>query len=360
MRAAIVDDARSHGSTFWESVDRLLDVLPADLVCDHGLGPLAARRLRATGRPLSQQLVREERAAAASNLVAPSLLRRIREAVEGPLVLLKGPELSRRYPDRARRFGDLDLLPEDAERAQAALLAAGFRLQDRDWPPEGYHATERPHYHLHPLEWPGVPLRVEIHKHVKWPDGVQPPANSDIFASAVPSVVGVPDLLTPAPAQHAVILASHAWGEIPFRRLRQLVDIRAFIEGGPNPAELRAAAAAWGFERGWQSALDVCAWKFEGGPEPRSVRLWARHLQEVREPTVLEMHVQEWLAPFWMMPPATATRLAATAVTRDFRPQIGQTWGDKLAQMGRALRHPFSSKTEHDRRSGRGRFRNHH
>lgn len=341
----------------WAAVDRILDGLSPEQACDHGLGPLAARRLRELGRPLTEQLVREERAAGAANLVAPSLLARIRDAVDGRIVMFKGPELSRRYPGRARRFGDLDLLPEDAERTQAALLATGFRLQDRGWPPEGYDDDRRPHYHLHPLEWPGVPLRIEVHKHVKWPDGVRPPANEDILGSAVESEHGPAGVLVPDPAQHAVLLASHVWGEIPFRRLRQLLDIVAFVDGHLQPERLLAAADAWGFRRGWESTLAVCEWMFAGAPRPLSVRTWARHLESLRDPTVVEMHVQEWLAPFWMMPPPTAARLAGAAVTRDFRPAIGQTWGDKLTQIGRAARHPLSSKTEHDRRSGRGRFR---
>lgn len=344
-------------SPLWSAVDRILDRLTPEQACEHGLGPLAARRLHELGRPLPDELVREERAARAANLIAPSLLARIREAVDGPVVLFKGPELSRRYPGRARRFGDLDLLPEDAERAQAALLEAGFRLQARDWPPEGYDNLRRPHYHLHPLEWPGVPLQIEVHKTVKWPDGVKPPRNDDIFSKALDADFGVPGVLTPDPAQHAVLLATHAWGEIPFRRLRQLLDVLAFVDGHVPVERLVEAADAWGFRRGWQSTLAVGTWVFGDGRKPVSVRMWARHLAQFRDPTVIEMHVQEWLAPFWMMPPPTAARLTAAALTRDFRPQLGQSWGDKVAQTGRALRHPLSSKTDHDRRSGRGRFR---
>jgi hypothetical protein len=337
--------------TPWDAVDRLIDAMSVDQVVEHGLGPLAARRWHARGRQLPVQLAREERAAKASNLVAPTLLARIRDAVDGPLVLFKGPELSRRYPGRARRFGDLDLLPEDAEQAQAALLAAGFRLQDRDWPPAGYHAERRPHYHLHPLEWPGVALRVEIHKTVKWPDGVRPPSNESIFRDAMPAP-GVDGLLVPDRAQHAVLLASHAWGEIAFRRLRQLVDIVAFLEDGIEANLLEEAAAAWGFRRGWLSSVEVCRWMFYGEEKPTSVRIWARHLETLRDPRVFEMHVQAWLAPFWMVAPPKAAQLAVAALTHDFRPEIGQTWGDKLRQTARALTHPFSSKSEHTKRSG--------
>jgi len=129
----------------WDAVDALIDRLDADEVGQHGLGPLAARRIRQRGLAVPDELAREDRAARTANLIAPILLARAREAYDGRLLLLKGPELSIRYPDRARRFGDLDLLPEDADAAQAALLAAGFRLQDRDWPPEGYDEVRRPH-----------------------------------------------------------------------------------------------------------------------------------------------------------------------------------------------------------------------
>jgi hypothetical protein len=342
--------------TFWSSVDRLIDRLGADESCEHGLGPLVARRTRLLGKPLPDRLAREERAAMSSNLVASTLLARARAAYDGPLVLLKGTELSRLYPDRARRFGDLDLLPGDAERAQTALLASGFRLQDRDWPPEGYDDVKKPHYHLHPLEWPGLALRIELHKHVKWPEGLRPPSNDEIFAAAVPAGVGIEGLTTPDPVQHAVILASHAWGEVPMRRLRQLVDVMAFVENRDR-APIRRVARRWGFAPGWQTTLAVADWLFADAPKPLAVRTWARYLEALREPTVVEMHLQEWASPFWMVPPRRAVSLSAAAVARDVRPEIGQTWRDKLTQMLRALRHPLSSKSDHDRRSRRGAWR---
>jgi hypothetical protein len=339
-------------SELWNAVDRLLDRLDVDTACDHGVGPLAARRLRAAGEEIPERLLREERAAATSNLVAPALLSRVRAAYDGPLILLKGPELSRCYPGRARRFGDLDLLPADAEQAQAALLASGFRLQDRDWPPEGYHEVLRPHYHLHPLEWPGLALRVEIHKQVKWPRGMVAPPNEEIFEAAVPANVPVEGLLTVNPLHHAVLLASHAWGEIPMRRIRQLLDPIAFVDG-QDRAPYREAARAWQFERGWDTILGVADWLFHDGDAPRALRTWARYFREFREPTVLEMHVQEWLGPFSMARPATAVRISGAAISRDFRPEMGQTWQQKLGRIARSLIHPFRSKSEHQRRTGR-------
>lgn len=335
----------------WDGVDRILERMTPELATENGLGPLEARRLHLAGEEVPDYLLREERAGRTATLVAPALLERAREAYDGPLLLVKGPELTARYPDGARRFGDLDLVAGDAEAAQAALLGAGFRLQDRDWPPEGYDDVRRPHYHLHPLEWQGLGLRIEIHKHAKWPDGLQPPRNEELFEAAVPSVLGIEGLLTPHPDHHAVLLVSHAWGEIPMRRVRQLVDVLAFVDDGDRP-EIRRVAARWGIQRGWMSTLAVADWLLRGAPEPRLVRVWARYLRELREPNVLEMHVQDWLSPFWLTTPLPATRKTCSAVARDLKPKPDQTWGSKIRQTGRAITHPRRSRTEHYVRSG--------
>jgi hypothetical protein len=336
----------------WSVIDDLLGRLDVPLTCAHGLGPLAAYRRRTLGQEIPEQLRREERAAATANLVAPALLGKARAAYDGTLLVLKGPEITTLYPGRARRFGDLDLLPADADKAQAALLAAGFRLQDRDWPPEGFDDVQRPHYHLHPLEWPGLALRVEIHKQVKWPEGLKAPANDEFFEAAVPSVVGIDGLLAPSRQHHAVLLAAHAWGEVPMRHIRELIDALLFVPDADRD-ELARMAERWNFRRGWETTLSVADWLLRDGPTPAAVRLWARYLRGLREPTVLEMHVQEWLAPFWMAPPPRAAQIALAAFVRDLRPYPDQTWGDKGKQTVRAIMHPLSPRSEHDQRSGR-------
>jgi hypothetical protein len=135
------------------------------------------------------------------------------------------------------------------------------------------------------------------------------------------------------------------------QKLRQLVDVLAFVEDDKR-GELHRLAAHWGIERGWESTLAVADWLVQGKPEPRLVGVWARYLRELREPNVLEMHVQEWLSPFWLTTPRPASRKAFHAVLRDLRPEQDQTWGGKLRQMIRALTHPRSSKTEQYLRSG--------
>jgi hypothetical protein len=86
--------------------------------------------------------------------------------------------------------------------------------------------------------------------------------------------------------------------------------------------------------------------------EPGLVGVWARYLRELREPTVLEMHVQAWLSPFWLTTPGPAARKALQAFLRDFQPRPNQTWGGKVRQTVRAVTHPRRSRTEHYVRSG--------
>ncbi len=293
--------------------------------------------------------MREERAARAAALVAPTLLARVREAYDGPLLLVKGPELTRVYPDGARRIADLDLLAGDAERAQEALLAAGFRLR-----PLTSHPDFDRHHHLHPLLWRDVPLPVEIHRRVAWPRGLAVPRNETLFEAASPSQSGVEGVLTPDPRHHAVLLASHAWREVPMHKLRQFVDVLAFTDDDARE-EQAAIARGWGFERGWSATLAAADWLLRDGEEPRFVRYWARYMRELREPTVFEMHVQGWLSPFSLAPPGIAARLSAAAVLRDLRPSRQEGWGVKGRKMARVLRHPLSPMSEHARRSTEGR-----
>jgi hypothetical protein len=93
-------------------------------------------------------------------------------------------------------------------------------------------------------------------------------------------------------------------------------------------------------------------WLLRGGDEPGFVPLWGRYLRQLRDPTVFEMHVQEWLSPFTLAPPRLALRLSAAALGRDLRPLPNETWGDKRRRIGRAVLHPLSPKSAYDRRFG--------
>lgn len=109
----------------WAAVDELIARAPGpDALEAHRLHLLAARNLKAAGRPLGERLARARDLAAADVLAAPLVLARARATWDGPLVLIKGPEVACDYPAPGTRpFGDVDLLTDDP--ASARCSAAG-------------------------------------------------------------------------------------------------------------------------------------------------------------------------------------------------------------------------------------------
>jgi hypothetical protein len=328
----------------WDAVDRLVEPLSQSEALAHQVAPLAARRMRALGRNVPKLLALEERAATLSTVVAQSLLARIRSAVDGPIVVFKGPEIAAHYPGRARRFADIDLLVPDADGVHAKLLAVGFRPVSREFP--------SPDHHLHPIEWPGTGMPIEIHRRFKWPRQLTPPGNDEIFDATIPSALDVDGIQTLPPRQQALMLVAHAWDLLPLRTLRAVIDIAAAAQG-ENRRVIDDLASAWGLQQPWRTTCAVIDWLFAGGERPLAARIWARHLKPPRDRTVTELHLAEWLSPLWVLPPRTAVRGVAAAVARDLRPHPGQTRERKLRQIVRALSHPLSGASEHRRRSER-------
>ena len=333
--------------TVWDAVDRLVDGTddPAALRA-HGLHLLAARRWRALGRPIPPALLADERAAAIAALAAPALLARVRATLDGPLLLLKGPEVAARYPDPALRpSGDVDLLVPDAAGAERALRAAGFA------PGEGTGAAAR-HQHQPPLRWPTSPLSVEVHHTVPGPPWASPPPTDALLAAAVPASVGVDGILTLPPAHHALLLAAHAWRHYgPRPRLRDLVDVAIMAEGR-DPAELAGLARAWGLHRVWAAtARSIDALMGAPSPDGRGRRRgrWAGVVE--RERTVAEEHLVRWAGGLWAPRPLAIPGAVAATVGEDVLPWPGEPWPAKLARLGRAARNAFAPVSRHH---GRG------
>jgi hypothetical protein len=322
----------------WDAVDRLLARADVAGAIAHGLGPLAARRLRRLEEPVPGPLVGEEQLARLATMTAVPTLGRIRQVVDGPLVLLKGPEVAYRYPDRARSFVDIDLLVPDGPRAHEALKASGFVEVDD---PELF----RDHHHLRPLQGPGLWLKVEIHERPLLPEGAELRLG-EIFERAVPSILGIDGLSAPHPAQHAVLLAAHAWMHEPFHRLRDLLDVAAVAQE-VTEAELAAEARAWRLERIWRTTSSATTSLFGEGETPTAIRLFGRHLLRVRERTVLDNHLQRWLHFFWELPVWSAVLQTGTALRQEVMPEPGESWRHKLARVGSAVLHPRRSMSEH-------------
>jgi hypothetical protein len=323
----------------WGAVDRLLQGAEADGILVHRLGALAARRLRRLGRPVPPELNAADRAAATSAMLARPLLERIRSLCDGPLVLIKGPEVARLYPGGARNFSDVDLLVLDPRHVHDALKAKGFVEVDD---PELFVD----HHHLRPLLSPSFGLKVEIHSSLPWPDGIEPPALREIVEAAGPSKTGVEGISAPADRHHALILAAHAWVHDPLGTLRDVVDVAAVAAGIPEH-ELDRAARAWGIHRIWRTTSAVAGALLDGRPQPLPLRIWARHLEHVRERTVLENHLERWLHSFSERPPAAALGATVSVLRQEFLPTPGEPWRHKLIRVAHAFRHPRAPLSSH-------------
>jgi Uncharacterised nucleotidyltransferase len=327
-------------SQLWAAVDRLVDRAPslADL-SSHRLELLAARRWRSLGMVVPPEVVDKERRAAVVQLAAPVLLGRVRAAYDGELVLVKGLDVARRYPEPGlRAFGDLDLIADDAASAQRALLAAGFQEVGDPSLYEGIH-------HLRPLQLPELPLVVELHSRPKWVEGIPPPPpTDDLLASAIPGPHGFHVL--PA-AHHALLLAAHSWAHEPLRRLRDIVDIAAVAEAAGRQ-EVAELARSWQVERLWGATEAVAEAVLYDRRRPLALRLWAQNLETARERTVLENHLQRWFSDFWIMPPHRAIERVPATLAAEFFPEGGEGWGSKLSRSGRAIRNATRRRSEHD------------
>jgi hypothetical protein len=324
----------------WDRIDSLLErAQRVDALRLHRVELLEARRRRAVGLDLGA-LAEDEALALACDLAAIPLLARVRDAWDGPLVLVKGPEVALDYPAPClRRFCDLDVLTDDAEGAQAALIAAGFEEVDD---PEIY----RDIHHLRPLWWPGLPLVVELHTRPKWPAGIPGPSTEELLDVAVPGRLGVVGVSTLPPAHHTLVLAAHAWAHQPLGRLGNLVDVAVTL-GRSDHEEVAALARRWGCSRMWRTTYAAVRTVLEGDGRSAGVAVWARHLAEVRERTVFEWHVKDLLAPVWGLPPASALVAVLAEVRATSGPEDREPWRAKLARARLAVRNAGLARSDH-------------
>lgn len=336
-------DERMLDPRLWEAVGRLVaGAADIDSLRAHRLELLAIRERRRQGLIVPAELLPAARTSAAAALAVPRVLERVRAACEGPIVILKGPEVAAWYPHPSlRAFNDLDLWVPAMPAVQDALLAAGFRpVQDGQTYRSGSH-------HLRPLHLEGAPLFVEVHSRPKWVDGGRPPTLDEILAAAVDSAVEVEGVHAPCPTHHAVLLAVHAWSHAPLGRLRDVIDIAA-VRQACTAAEAGAVAERWGVNRIWGATERARAALLEDAPAPWTLRTWARHLPRVRERTVLESHLERWLAGFSSAGARGGTAAALAAIGKDLRPYEGESWSRKLRRSQRAVRNAFAHRSRHE------------
>jgi Uncharacterised nucleotidyltransferase len=340
VETALAPSAEGGAADLWRGVDALVDRMEVDAIRANGLEAYAARRLRETGRDVPADFTHRERATRAAMMIAPNVLARAREAYSGRLLVFKGPEVAALYPSSSSRsFSDIDLIADDADAAQKALLAAGFEeVPDPEDEYAGIH-------HLVPLRWPSLPIEIEIHDAPKWPDHLPLPPKDELLAEAVESRVA-PGFEAPAPHHHALLLAAHSWGHTPLRSLRDLVDVAAMAEVA-DPQLTEAAARRWRFERVWRTTKSVADWLVGRAQRPAAVTLFARHLIALREATVFEGHLERWVSAFWMLPPRRALPLAARRFAYELTPAEGETWRGKVRRVAHVARHRSTPKSEY-------------
>ena len=326
----------------WKRVDELLARAPGpEALRYHRLHLLDARRRLALGQVLEPDRLHERDGALADVLAAPLVLERARSAWDGQLVLIKGPEVACDYPGAATRpFGDLDLVTEDAPAARRALIAAGFQEMGH---PDLYENL----HHLRPLRWPGTPLAVELHMRPMWPAGLEAPPVAELLRRAVPSrtVAGIDSL--PA-AEHALVLAAHGWADEPLARIGRLLDVAA-TAARAVPGDVDAIAREWGCMRMWR-AVARAAGALLNDDRSGASAVWARHLQDARERTVTEAHLQHWIAPLWGLPAQRALGVAGRAVADDLRRNGRESWRAKSRRVRMALIDASLPRSEHERR----------
>ena len=329
-------------SRLWEAVRLLtLRVPTVGDVRAHRLEPLAVAYWPDAGRPVPVEMAGRVGNGRKIALAAPLLLERIRAACHGPLVLMKGPEVAACYErPRLRPYADLDLLAPDAHAVQRDLVRAGLV-------PVGDERLYVDIHHLRPLHLRGFPLVVEVHSRPKWVDGLAPPSAEELVDAAVPSATGVDCILAPARTHHAMLLAAHAWAHQPLGLLGQLIDLAAVRQGLPD-AELRSVAERLGIGRLWEITARTLDALFLGGASPWPLRVWARNLPRARERTMLELHLERWLAGFSVFPTGHAVGLAGRAVSADFRREPGEGWGRKVRRSSLSVRHALRRQSVHD------------
>jgi Uncharacterised nucleotidyltransferase len=324
----------------WEGVARVLE-RAADLggLRLHRLHLLAVERLRELGRPIPEELAVAERSAVRGVLLARALLARVRDVCDGPIMVIKGPEVAAVYPSPwLRPYVDIDVLVPNARDAERRLRAAGFEGvgPEMDW--DSLHHVQR-------LAAPGLLAVVEVHRRPKWLTERQAPTVDQLLAESVPSATGVDGLLAPSHAYHAVLLAAHAWAHCPLGCVGDLVDVAAMRGKAPERAD--ELAHLHELDRVWRSTLGVieallvddrCTW---------AMRTWARHLGRARDRTVAETHLARLLEPFASLPPRRVPGALAHALGQTLLPHRGEGWPEKLDRTRRALGSPRMPISHH-------------
>jgi hypothetical protein len=169
-----------------------------------------------------------------------------------------------------------------------------------------------------------------------------PPTHEELFAAAIPSSIGVDGVVTLPRLDHCLLLASHSWQHGPLPRLRDMIDI-ALMAKDIEATTLDARARQWSVGRVWSTTAQVIMSLFCGHRErPWPLRLWARHLPQVRERSALEARMARWfIGGMWAPSPGLAIDTIVSMIGRDIQPWPEEPWSVKLRRMSKSVRQAF-------------------
>jgi hypothetical protein len=244
----------------------------------HGLSALAVAHWSSTGQPVPKELVGVHRHQAVAWLQTEELLRELHSILQRPLLVLKGIEVAKHYPEPGwRRLRDLDVLVEDPAAAQDALVAAGWRLK----PTPGFLRDPRGDTSLHqlcPIERPGFSLPVELHRRPNGPTWSSMPDFSGLFDRATPRAQGIDGAWSLSVEDQAIVVLGHSCARQPFEQFSQIIDFALLSASSSREALVELARRAR-LERLLSVAEQTVESLLLGSaPEPLVTRLFSSHL----------------------------------------------------------------------------------
>jgi hypothetical protein len=99
---------------------------------------------------------------------------------------------------------------------------------------------------------------------------------------------------------------------------------------------------------GWATTLAVIEAVVAEKPRSLALRLWARHLLDVRERLVLESHISRLAAPVWSLPAREVPRALAWALRYTVAPEWDEDWTTQLRRSCLAIGHASRPGSEHE------------
>ena len=261
----------------WPAVDRWIERTSAEslsVATYHGLDLVWGTRQAELGAVLPAEIRADWAANSTFDALVCLTLRRVRERVEGPLVLFKGPEVGALYRSPGCRFAaDVDIICPEANQVWATLTSEGFQVV-------GDHRPT--HFHLPPLVDPATGIAVELHHDPGWVAVLRPPTVTELIEQAEPSSTEVPGVLALGPAHHAAAVASHILRAGCLARAAEALDLLLCLaaagDGFADDTE------RWGMVDLHCRLTTAAQWIFDLGPRPSA--LWAHLCRHARAATI--------------------------------------------------------------------------